>query len=134
MYRYLSIVAADTDDVGLTPLNVTPQKVMTEEGNKTQIIHTADDGSEERISLSSNSIFYVTLQWDTILNATAAIISDYYHDVLKGNGKVRSFPWIHPTDSRIYVVRFDSSLSKKTNKGRKRSITNIKFRVLGLYQ
>lgn len=133
MYKYLSTISADTDDVGITPLNVTPQNVLTEEGDKNQSVHIADDGSEERISLSDSSIYYVEMQWDLITESTASTIYDYFHDTEKGNGKVRSFPWVHPIDGYTYVVRFDSKLQKKSYRGRRRSIDAVRFRVLGIY-
>ena len=71
-----------------------------------------DDGSEERVSLSDDSIFYCTLIW-TYKNASdAGTIMDFFHDAAKGNGNAESFKWTHPTDGHSYVVRFDGPLDR----------------------
>ena len=57
MWDYLSVVDADNDVI----LDVSPNKVINEEGSKNVSIRTADDGTETRVALSDTPIFYVTL-------------------------------------------------------------------------
>ena len=128
MHDYLSVVAADND----VTLSVSPNNVIVEDGSKNQVIHIADDRSEERISLSDDSIFFVTLIW-TYKNASdAGTIMDFYHDAAKGNGNAKSFKWSSP-DGHTYVVRFDGALKremKKTN-GVIYNFPNVRFKILG---
>lgn len=106
MYDYVSAVTPDYD----VTLDVSPQDVLTEDGSKSQVIHEADDGSEERISLGDDaSVFYVTLMWKRKDSEDIATIFDWWHDTSKANGRVRSFKWNHPTDGHTYVVRFASN-------------------------
>lgn len=127
MYDYLSVVTADNNQT----LNVSPSKVMTEIGTKNQVIHLGDDGSEERVSLSNDSIFYVTLQWDLLSAADSGTLVQFYHDATYGNGIAESFKWTHPTDGHTYVIRFDSDLNRELYLRSWFGILNVKFKVLG---
>ena len=106
---------------------------MVEEGSKSQIIHIGDDGSEERISLSDDSIFYCTLIWQYRNESDAGTIMDFYHDAAKGNGNAESFKWAHPIDGHTYVVRFDGKLPRQLHSTGTTtfSFQNIRLRVLG---
>ena len=108
MYDYLSQVTADNN----VTLAVTPNKVIVEEGSKNQSIRMGDDGSEERVSLSDDSIFYCILIWTRKNESDAGTIMDFYHNVGYGNGNTESFKWTHPTDGHSYVVRFDGPLDR----------------------
>ena len=129
MWDYLYAVNADSDYI----LDVSPSEVVIEEGDKNCIIHTGDDGSEDRISLSNNSILYVILIWRHKNASDAGTIFDYYHDSSKGNGRSKSFRWSHPTDGHLYTVRFADKLSRKLIDGITRTYTfdSVKLRVLG---
>jgi len=131
MWDYLSVVTPDNDVI----FDVSPNKVIVEDGNKNVTIHTGDDGSEERIALSNTSIFYVTLIWTNRNASDAGTIMDYYHDASKGNGMAESFRWLHgsPADTHIYTVRFAGKLSRQLIAGPTviYSFPSVRLRILG---
>lgn len=129
MYDYYT--GTVTPDYNAT-LSLTPQRVLTEMGHKNQVVHIADDNSEERISLSSSSIFYVTLVWEVLNESDSGTIFDWYFDPAKANGVVNSFKWGHPTDTHTYTVRFDGDLSRSIRLGSIYSINEIKLKILGI--
>jgi len=132
MYDYLSTIAADVAiTLGAGSYAIHPQGTITETGDKNQIIHTADDDSEERVSLSDNSIFYVTFAWNTITGAESGSLMDLWHDPAKANGRQKSFMWAHPDDGHTYVVRFDCSLPRARRAYDIYGILKISIRVLG---
>lgn len=130
MSDYLSAVVPDY--LG-TVLSVNPQQTMTEIGSKNQVIHMADDGSEERITFSGTSIFYVTMAWDLLSATDSGTIVDIYHDSNKANGTNKSFRWDHPdpNDNTRYVVRFDGELDRNILYPYNQGISTVKLRVLG---
>ena len=128
MYDFLSASAADYTS---TDLNVAPQRVLEEEGSKNQVVHMGDDGSEERISLDNDSIFYTTLQWDALSSTDAGKIVNFYYSTDIANARQRSFRWIHPTDGHTYTVRFASDLRRFEKPGNVYGIHQIRLRVLG---
>jgi len=128
MYDYLSALVADYT---ATELNVKPQRVLVEHGTKNIVVHIGDDGSEERIALDSDSIFHVDLQWDVLTAADAGTIFDFFHDSTKGNGKGRTFYWVHATDGHTYTVRFNSELPRSISMPEFHGVTSIQFKVLG---
>ena len=109
MWDYLSPSTADSKTLIATPI---PQQMLVEEGVKNVIIHTGDDGSEERIALDNDPIFRVNLQWDYLTGSDAGIIVNQYYSTGEGNGTARSWRWTHPTDGHNYTVRFDEPLSR----------------------
>ena len=127
MYDYLSGVMADNNVM----LSVQPSKVFTEIGSFRDVIRMGDDGSEERIQLSSTPIFYVTLQWENPNTSDAGTIFDFYFNSGKGNGRTNSFKWSHPTDGYVYVVRFESELNRTIMNPEIHSIQSCKLRILG---
>lgn len=132
MYDYLDVATPDYgDDSSEDALSLTPHNSMTEISEKNQIIHVADDNSEERISLSDDNIFNVTLQWNTITESEAGTIVDFYFDPAKGNGVTRTFVWEHPTDGHEYVVRFTGAIKRKINPASLYDIDQITLRVIG---
>lgn len=127
MYDYLSTVTPDND----VTLSVSPQKTLVELGTKNQTVHLADDDSEERISFSDDSIFYVTLQWPRKSETDLGTVLDFYYNTAKGNGRLKSFKWQHPTDGHVYVVRFDCNAERQIQIGNIHGFVNVKFKVLG---
>ena len=131
MWDYLSEVTPDyLDDT----LDVKRHVQITEEGSKNQILHLGDDNSEEVISFSDDTIFYVNIQWELLKEAEAGTIYDFYHDPLKANGMARSFKWVHygeKTDQHTYTVRFVSKMSRDLKSWDIHGIKNIRLKVLG---
>jgi hypothetical protein len=103
MFDYLNDTVADytTEE-----LSVTPQRVLTSVGEKSQVAHKFDDGSRGVVSISDQSYFTVSLQWDVISKSDKGTIMDLYHSTTKANGMEYTFYWQHPTDSHTYVARF----------------------------
>ena len=128
LYDYLDVVVPDNDQTLSTPK---PQKTLVEKGLLNQEVHVGDDGSEERVGFSTKRIFYVTLQWDFLSEADAGTIMDFYFDAAKGNGRIESFKWAHPTDGHTYVVRFDCDLTREIEPGSIHGIKKITFKILG---
>lgn len=119
--------AADTTGA----LDVTPQRVLPEASVKHQIVHLADDDSEETISLSNKSIFYTTLQWGALTESDAGTIFNFWHSTGLGNGIVRSFRWPHPTDGHTYTVRFANAMTRVRRLGNIHSVASIRLKILG---
>ena len=127
MYDYISTVTADND----VTLSVQPSHMITEIGSFKDKIHMGDDGSEERIQLSSTPIFYVTLYWNNRSASDIGTVFDFYFNAAKGNGRTESFKWSHPTDGHTYVVRFESELSRTIMNPEIHGVPSCKLRVLG---
>lgn len=125
-YDYLSIVTADYDYT----LAITAQGNITEEGYKNQVVHLADDNSEERITLSTGSIFYVSWDYAALSESDSGTIFDLYHDAAKANGIARSFKWTGH-DGHSYVVRFACNLSRTGRHVAHWGLSGIKLRILG---
>lgn len=129
MYDYLSaktMTATYNYDISLAA-----QGVVTERSMKNQVIHIGDDGSEERVGLSDDSIFYVEFNWNVLSESDAGTVMDWYNDPNKANGKLKSFKWTHG-DGHTYVVRFDCDLSRVGQSKSRYSIPNIRFKILGI--
>ncbi len=129
MADYLDVVTPDYD----WTLDITPQNVMVEQGEKNQIVHEYDDGKIQVVT-KSDSIFIVTLEWKTITNANAEIILALWHDSAKANGLERTFKWQHPIEDTVYVVQFiEQPLQQKIVGGKPgyKEIPSVKLRVAG---
>lgn len=127
LYDYLDVETPDSNVI----LSVNPHRILPEMVARNQIIHLADDDSEERISLSSNKICFVKLNWLQLKATDSGTLLDFYCDSNKGDGMVKSFKWQHPTDNHIYVVRFDSNITREIKLADLHGILNIQFKVLG---
>jgi len=125
-YDFLSIVTADYDYT----LTIKAQGSVSEEGYKNQVIHLADDNSEERITLSTGSIFYATYPINQLSESESGTIFDLYHDPVKANGIARSFK-LTAYDGHDYVVRFDGKLTRTGNSVNRWGMPGIRFRILG---
>lgn len=119
-----------------TTMDIVPQISAVEMGEKNQIVHEGDDGSEEVISLDDQSVFYVSIQFAGLNESDVGTIFDFYNSTAKGNGMARSFKWSNtaePAASRhTYVVRFASPLPRQIMPGAIYSIGSIKLKVLGV--
>jgi len=127
MKDFLSEMVADYAVTLDNPLQV----VITEKGKKNQFVNLGDDGSEERISLSDDSIFYVDIQWPRKSESSIGDIVDWFHDPTKADGKFRTFQWAHPTDGHIYVVRFNCDLDRTIRRDLIQGVPNCQIKVLG---
>ena len=128
MYDYISTV---TPDYSTTTLSLTPQGVIVEDGSKNVNINEGYGGAEEAVILSSQSVFYVSLQWNAISQSDSGTIFDFYHDIAKACGTARSFKWLHPTDGHTYVVKFRESLKRFKQNAAIYGFSTLQFKVIG---
>jgi len=131
MYDYLSTIAPDY----AYTLNIQPHSQLIEEGQKNVHVKEYDDGSETRIVRSSQTVFYVTLQWDYLNETDAGTIFDLYHDAAKANGLANTFRWNNygePSGSRhVYVVRFAEALARNIRPAGSYGYASVKLKILG---
>jgi hypothetical protein len=127
LYDYLSTV---TPDYSLSTLSVSPQGNVAEESSKDCAIHIGSDGSEERVSFGSSSIFHLTVNWNILSEDDSTTIFDFYNDSSKANGKNRSFKFTYG-DGHTYVVRFDCTLPRVGPKSTMYRFQGVRLRVLG---
>lgn len=115
-------------------LDIAPQNVLPERGEKKQLRREFDDGNESVITLSSVSQFTVTVQWDILGQEDASYILDLWHDTAKANGMENTFYWKHPVEENLYVVRFIDSLARvdAARKPSYKEVEQIKLKVLGV--
>lgn len=130
MADYLS---AKTANYGNIELDITPHRIMIEEGDKKQIVHEFDDGSVSVVSLSNQMYFNVTLEWDGLDDTDASAIMDLWHNQSKANGRANTFYWQHPLDGNTYTVRFMEKLIRTdtTSKPGYKEISSVILRVEG---
>lgn len=132
MYDYLS---SYTVDFTSSALNLSPQESIIEDGNKRQFSRYGDDGSEEIISYSNDSIFYITMKWNNERSSDIGTVMDYYHSTSKGNGSARTFKWYNQADGHTYVVRFSGGLTRMIVPGPYnfgiQALPTVKLRILG---
>jgi hypothetical protein len=132
MWDFLSTggVAADSS----TELTIIPQHLLLEQGKKNVVIHTGDDGSEQRIVLDRKPIFRVRLRWDYLSANEAGVIVNMFYSTSAGHGTARTFRWEHPLDGHKYTVRFDGELGRNwinAAGGPLHGISEISLRILG---
>ena len=129
MADYLPVKTADYNYT----LNITPQRVMPEEGDKKQVVHEYDDGDISVVTVSNASRFDITVQWTALDFADAGTIMDLWHDNNKANGRARTFYWQHPLETNVYVVRFMQPLTRVDAAGLPghKEIQRIRLRVEG---
>lgn len=125
-YDFLSTI---TPDYNYT-LTIKAQETFVEDGFKNQIVHLADDNSEEVITLSSGSIFYATIPLTLLSESDSGTVHDLYHDPSKANGMGRTFKW-SSHDGHTYVVRFNGKLGRTVGPGILYGIPSISFRLMG---
>ena len=139
IYDYLTTITPDysTTEFGYDgTTEIQPQNIIYEEGGKNIIIHMADDDSEQRIGISTDTVFYVRMQWDNLNQTQVGALLDYYHNTTKASGSLNSFYWSHPTDGHTYVCRFTGPLVMFKHPGSltgnaRWGIQPIRLRVLG---
>jgi len=126
MYDFTPTITPDYN----AAIGITPQGVVSEESSKNDVIHIGADGSEERISFNSTSIFYITVSWNILSEANSGTIFDWYNDPAKANGRQRSFKYAFG-DGHVYVCRFDSIFTRSGQAMSRMGITGIRMKVLG---
>ena len=133
MYGFLSATYGYTDP-GVPDYNaaigILPQGEVTEESNKSQVVHVGVDGSEERITFGTRSTFYININWNLLSTTNSGTIFDWYNDPAKANGMQRSFKYAWG-DGHTYVVRFDCKLPRSGNAMSRMGIKSIRMKILG---
>ena len=125
-YDYLPTITADYDYT----LTLRAQDVITESGFKNQVVHMADDNSEEVVTISVGSIFYADLPFTKLSESDMGTIMDLYHDPAKANAMGRTFRFAS-YDGHVYVVRFDCKLDRSFGPLIVMGIPTIRFRLKG---
>lgn len=124
IYDYVSVVTPDVD----VTLALEAQGEISEESLENCVIHLGDDGSEERISLSTTPVFYVTFGYNVLSEADSGTILDLYHT--SACGMALSFKW-SAYDGHTYVVRFDSNLTRAGQAMSRMKMQGIRLKILG---
>lgn len=127
MYDYLSTI---TPDYTTTTLSISAQGQVSEVSSKPQVVHVGTDGSEERISFNTSSIFYVSWDYNVLTASDSGTIFDFYNDSAKANAKQRSFYFAHG-DGHTYVVRFDMDLTRRGQHVSRYGLPGVRLKVLG---
>lgn len=127
MYNYLSNKTADYAQT----LNISPQVVLPEVGDKTQWVHPMYDGSVVVVSGSDQSYFTVEMQWGNISSTDATTLMDWWHNTSKANGRENTFYWTHPVTARSYTVRFLDPLGKTYRPGAFIAVDTLTLRIEG---
>jgi len=131
MYDYLSTIAADYDYT----LSIAPHRQLVELGEKNIKIKEYDDESETRIIRSTQTVFYVTLEWTYLSESNAGIIFDLYHNSSKACGTAKTFKWTNSAEpsarQHTYVVRFAGPLPRSIIPAQLYGYASIQLKVLG---
>lgn len=128
IYDWVSTCSPATPDYVYT-LVIKAQGTVAEEGFKNQIVHLADDNSEEIVTLQSESIFTVSWTWAMLSEDNIGTIMDLYHDANKANGIAKTFWWLS-YDGHTYVVRFDCILTRTRTRSQW-GASGVKLRIKG---
>jgi hypothetical protein len=130
MWDELSEVSPDYDYL----LDIRPTTEYIEEGDCNQVVHQGDDDSDAVVTISSDSVFYVSIQFENISESDAGTIMDLYHDSSKANRRARSFKWKNYgeySDSHDYTVKFVSAPRRIVKSPFNYTVDTIKLKVLG---
>lgn len=111
-------------------MSITPQGVVAEESSKNQVIHIGADGSEERISFNTSSIFYLSFGWNVLAAADSGTVFDFYNDSAKANAMQRSFYFTYG-DGHTYTVRFANELTRTGQTPSRMGFQGVRLKVLG---
>jgi len=126
MYDFCSLA---TPDYNYT-LVIKAQGTVLEDTSKNQSTNLADDDTEEVITHSDKSIFWVSWDWSLLTEANSGIIFDLYHDNAKAKGIARTFKWLS-YDGHTYVVRFDCKLKRTIRLCTQFGISGIVLKIKG---
>ena len=129
VYDFIGATTPDYDAF----LNVTPQRVLTEQGGFSQVSYLGEDGSEVVVDfLPGERVFYFIFNWEALSESEAGTIFDFYFDTAKAFGKLRSFKLTHPTDGHTYIVRFDTQLQRDRMVVNVHRFSPLRLKILGL--
>ncbi len=129
MADYLPEATPDYSDV----LIVHPDESIPSEPQANQEILFTDSNTPVVITHSPVRYFVVTLVWEKVSHLESRIIMDYFLDPLKANGFGRTFPWQHPTDGNVYVVRFLAQPTHKSLPVIYASVDSVNLLIEGVY-
>lgn len=122
---YLQAMAADYQQL----LDISPQQVVVESAFLRQNVVEYDDTSVAVMTRSTGPKAFFFIRWDGLSAVDAGKVLDFYLDPAKGKGKARSFEFENPHDGHIYIVQFDSEISREHRYNT--AIPEIKLRVRG---
>ena len=138
IYDYVSTVTPDYSAVTLQHSNPSvagfiprPKDVIVEDAIKNQVVHLYDDESEQVVDISDAWVFFVTLIFDRFLGEYAGTLMDLWLDSAKANGIGRSFPWAHPTDGHVYVVKFRSDFKRNLKPVGRFAFPTVRLKIMG---
>ena len=115
-----------------TALVIKAQGEVTEEIFQNQVIHLADDGSEERVTFTAVSpMVYVNWKLNQLSESDAGTVFDHYNLAAQANGMGRPFKWT-AHDGNNYVARWDCKLSRSGNSLSRWGFQGLRLRVLGI--
>lgn len=124
IYDYVGAVTPDVD----VTLSLEAQGEISEESLENCVIHLGDDGSEERIALSTTPVFFVTFGFNVLSAADSGTLLDLYHT--SACGMALSFKWT-AYDGHTYVVRFDTNLTRAGQAMSRLRAQGIRLKILG---
>jgi hypothetical protein len=122
-YDYISTVTADVD----ITLTIKAQGQVSEQSQENTVIHVGDDGSEERIILSTTPVFFLVWDWNVLTETDSGTVLDLYHTSAQGMAK--SFKCTHI--DHTYVVRFDMAMKRKGQAPSRYGIPGVRLKILG---
>lgn len=122
-YDYVALATADVD----VTLTIKAQGSVTERSNTNVVIHEGDDGSEERVILSSTPVFYLSWAWNLLSEANSGTVLDLYHTSAQGMAK--SFKCTHA--GHTYVVRFNMEMDRTGSGVTRYGFPSVELKILG---
>ena len=128
MHRYLT---NQTADYTATTLSIPLTTSLPFPGDKNQVVHPMDNGPDVVIGISSDNYFDVQAQASYITPTNYRILMDFWYLEAMGAGRRRSFYWEHPTDTKIYTVKFTTVLTPIKTASGHLSIGPFTLRVEG---
>ena len=129
IYDYISSgVTADST----WTLNLNARGVAREYGIYNQVVHLADDGSEEVVSLAVTPTFYIDVPWNAMNESDSGTVFDFWCSTAKGNGRAKRFHYVHAygTQTHTYTARFDSDIARDIREGNIHG-SSVKLKIIG---
>ena len=113
-------------------LDLTARGLVRERGSRNQIVHLADDDSEEVISFDTRPTFFISVPWSAMDEADAGTVMDFWGSTSKGDGIAKRFHFVHAygTQTHNYTVRFNKPLTRNIRAGNIHGAA-VELKVLG---